>query len=213
MSCRQIAGVLSTGFTNPKVVTLTSGTSYTSSAGVDYLEVYAIGGGGGGGGATSSNAGCGGGAGNVSFKFFPPGTYTYAIGTGGAAGSGGGTGVAGSNGTQTSFNTLIGLAGSGGSGASSTLPQRGGLAGGISGTAQCSFSRQPGHTSNSESLVESSGNGGSNLFGDGGPGYFTTAAGSTGFDGTGFGGGGGGGVESGAGGAGSPGGIIIIEYY
>jgi len=210
MSCRQIAGFLATGFTNPKVVTLTSGTSYTSSAGVDYLEVYAIGGGGGGGGSSSSNGGCGGGAGNVSFKFFPPGTYAYVIGAGG---NGGVSGGGGSNGTQTSFDTLIGLAGSGGSGASSALPQRGGLAGGISGTAQCSFSRQPGHTSNSVSLEASSGNGGSNLYGGGGPGSFTTAVGSTGLDGTGFGGGGGGGVESAVGGAGSPGGIIIIEHY
>ena len=89
MSCRKIGGVAASGFQNPTVITLTSGTSYTSPPNVDYLEVYAIGSGGGGGGANNLGvAGCGGGAGGVSFKFFPAGTYTYVIGVGGGGGTG-----------------------------------------------------------------------------------------------------------------------------
>ncbi len=52
MSCRNISGSGGGEFSVPNVVTITSNTTYISSPGVDYLEVYAIGGGGGGGGAS-----------------------------------------------------------------------------------------------------------------------------------------------------------------
>ncbi len=216
MSCRKIGGVVSSSFKNPTVVELTSGTSYTSPADADYLEVYAIGGGGGGGGATSSNAGCGGGAGAVSFKFFPAGTYTYSIGSGGAGGttSGALVGVSGSAGTQTSFDTLIAPGGAGGSGGSTSGAKRGGLGGGISVTADCNFARQPGYPAE-KTTHDTSGQGGSNLFGTGGAGFYSSdVIGSVGQNGLFLGGGGSGGLGADrAGGAGAAGGIIIIEHY
>lgn len=213
MSCIKIAGPAPSGaFQNPTVTKLTSGTSYTSPPGTDYLEVYCVGGGGGGGGSSATDAGFGGGAGGVSFKFFPPGTYTYSIGS---AGSGGGSGTAGSAGGQTTFDTLIALGGAGGSGSASSLPQRGGLAGGISGTAQVSFARQPGFpaTESSAGIYAASGQGGSNLFGTGGAGLFTDTATTPTQNGSDMGGGGAGGVESENGGNASGGGIYIIEHY
>jgi hypothetical protein len=73
---------------------LTSGTSYTTPAGCNNILIEIIGAGGGGGSATRSTGGNanGGGGGNgiyaVKFVSVTPGTtYSYAIGSGGAAGS------------------------------------------------------------------------------------------------------------------------------
>lgn len=212
MSCRKIEGETLSQFKLPTVTTITTSGSYTSPDGVDYLEVYAIGGGGGGGGSSStSNSGYGGGSGAVSFKFFPPGTYAVTIGTGGAGGSTSGT--AGSSGTQTSFGSLIALAGLGGAGGATVTPRRGGLAGGISGTADLTFSRQPGFPRASGSLtLDTSGAGGSNLFGTGGASAFSSTTQPSSSP-QGFGGGGAGGINVDTGTNGGPGGVIVIEHY
>jgi len=209
MSCRDISGDTPSNFRIPNVEIITTNSTYTSPPGVDYLEVYAIGGGGGGGGGSvANNQGSGGGAGAPSFKFFPPGTYDIIIGAGGAGGVGTGNGSAGGD---TDFGTgqLIGKGGGGGAGGNVGV-RRGGLAGAEDPTATYTLAREAGGAG----TKERSGNGGSNYFGTGG-GAFSDPAGVTelGNQGSGLGGGASGGNNSVGARAGANGGVIIIEHY
>lgn len=210
MTCRNIDGSGAGSFALPNVVTFSANDTYTSPAGVDYLEVYAIGGGGGGGGASgvTTSQGCGGGAGGVSFKYFTPGTYAITIGAGGAGNTGTGAGTAGGA-TDFGGGALIANGGAGGSGGGSGLPRRGGLAGAAHVTATYSLVAEPGQPG----TLERSGAGGSNYFGNGGWGTAGTSS-TSGSAGAGFGGGGSGGLLTGAtNGNGADGGVIIIEHY
>lgn len=107
--------------TTRKVVTLTSGSSWTVPSGVTSINACLIGGGGGGGGGTSSgigNRGGNGGGGQVietSFATTPGASISYAIGAGGTGGAGNNPstsasqpGTAGGNTTMTGATTATG---------------------------------------------------------------------------------------------------------
>jgi hypothetical protein len=187
----------------PTVTVITASGTYTRPVGSKYIKAFVIGGGGGGGaGAIVSGKGSGGGAGEVQFRFFDEtGTYNATIGTGGSTGA---------NGTTTTFSN----------GANSIS-----AAGGLSGASGASNDKRGGLSqttiadtrlfaaSGSCCDTQSTGNGGSNMFGSGGRGvnHSTDTPGGTGL---GFGGGGGGGLGStGSGGSGANGAVIIFEYY
>lgn len=205
--CRTIDGSVDGGgsFQLPNTIIYTSNDTYVSSDGVNYIEVYAIGGGGGGGGGATASGGGGGAAGNPSGAFFNPGTYSIEIGAGGG---GSVATVDGTDGSQTVFGgVLIGFGGLGGDG-SSTTPTRGGLTKAADASAEFTLGREAG----SNPALDQGGNGGSNFFGTGGRSAFNTL-GVAGEAGTGYGAGGAGATNSAAGGDGSTGAIIIIEHF
>ena len=217
MGCRDVSGISQGGggFSLPNTIVIDTSGTYTSSANVQYIEVYAIGGGGGGGGGSTSGngSGTGGGASCPSVLITSAGTYAVTIGTGGAGGIGGGSN--GSSGTATTFGAglLISNPGSGGDfGVNGTVSTAllGGHGGSAHATAMYSFGRESG----SPSYLNQGGNGGSNYFGTGGRGAYRSSGAVTGESGTGYGAGGAGGTNVGAiGGAGSNGAVIIIEYF
>jgi hypothetical protein len=104
---------LQTGPGRIRIATFTASGSWTAPAGVYAVNVLAVGGGGGGGGAGSNGSttqatGGGGGGGGVFDGVVPvvPGTtYTVTIATGGAGATSGA--VASSNGTNTTFGSLV----------------------------------------------------------------------------------------------------------
>lgn len=204
---------------------LTSGTTYTPTAGTTKIIAYVVGGGGGGGACSSSAStfqGSGGGAGAV-VGFVEPvsssSSYTYSIGSGGASSSVGtqstitvngnvytaGPGNPGTDGTTGAPSTTQGAIGG------TTTP------GVVSGNAFMIADGGPGSAGFSvASNNHVSGQGGSNMFGAGGRGVATNSASSSaGVAGNGAGAGGSGARQNNstavAGGAGQNGMIMILE--
>lgn len=206
--CRDLSGLGgSSPFVPPNTVVITSNSTYTSSPGVQYIEVYAIGGGGGGGGSNASRGGGGGGAACPSVGFYDPGVYAVTIGS---AGTGGAADTDGSNGSDTNFGAglLISDRGVGG-GSSLDASIYGGESGTADATAMYSLARESGKPP----AIAQGGCGGSCYFGTGGRSFLNTTTAVTGEDATGFGAGGGGGSSGGSGGNGSAGAVIIIEHF
>ena len=210
---------------------LTSGTAatYTKNVNATSILVECLGGGGGGGGsaaATSNGAAAGGGAsGGYCRKYITSAsaTYTYTVGAAGAAGSTGFNN--GGTGGTTTFSGGTMSAGGGG----------GGGAGGTGSTAVVTFSGAPGALGTVSGgdinvpgqsggsgfnylTVAISGEGGSNLYGQGaGISVAANAQNTAGASGNNYGSGGAGGctnntVSTAAGGAGTVGIIIVYEY-
>lgn len=128
-----------------KVVTLTSGTSYTVPAGVTFLNVTLIGGGGGGAGSNNNTyavpqPGLGGQMVSSTLSATAGASITYAIGAGGSGGANGGDG---SSGGTTTFTGATSASGGNGGAAFNTgktgtsylsANNGGGAAGGATGT-------------------------------------------------------------------------------
>ncbi len=207
-----------------QILTSSSGT-YTPTSGTVYFVVRGIAGGGGGAGCTSNTpssmgAGSGGGAGGYGEAIVTAsGTYSFACG---AAGSAGTAGNNGGNGGQSTFGSVLDLAGGiGGTAVNATL--LGFAAGGLGGantTSGWGFQGSPGEKAFATASVGGfAGNGGSSPMGGGGNSTSAIAAGQVaGTAGTGHGAGGGGGVcfgstGSAAGGAGTAGQFVVIEYH
>lgn len=208
---------------------LTSGTTYTPTAGTTRAVIHLLGGGGGGGGTTGINsgsgAGAGGGAGGYVIEHLTgvTGTYAYTIGAAGTAGAAT-SGTGGTGGATTFVNggtTFTASGGVGGLGAAAvttataTVPVQGGL-GGAASNGDVNASGEGGAIGMHFTAATSvSGKGGTSELGAGGRQLISTTS-QAGTAGAGFGAGGGGGVSSGntnaAGGAGSAGIIIIYEY-
>ena len=214
MRCsRNIDGSTSTSFRLPNTIIYTTSGTYSTSEGVSYIQVFAIGGGGGGAGGTSITiGGCGGGASAPGVGFFDPGSFTFTIGAGGA---GGATDTTGGIGVRTDFNTspvtttLKGTFGAGGQAGSVLIP-----AGGSGGTTDVGSQYTLGRESGGTVAANIAGYGGSNYFGTGGTGIRTSTTARDGIAGSGFGSGGSGGIGVGSvGGDGAPGAVIIIEYF
>jgi fructose-specific component phosphotransferase system IIB-like protein len=206
---------------------LTSGTTYTPTAGAKYVDAILVGGGGGGGGVTGANAsvgaGGGGGSGAVLTVFTAltgAATYTIAIGAFGAGGSGT-TPTAGTAGTATTLTigatTYTAPGGSGG--AQQTAGTAAAIVAGGAGAAVATggtinLTGQSGYYGlRSSGTVGVSGRGADSPYGAGGASVTAAGAGNAA---TGYGAGGSGGFSTAnvnrAGGNGAPGVIIITEY-
>jgi hypothetical protein len=220
LSARTISGLgggVSLAGTLPTVTEIlgpASGT-YTTPAGCVYIDVYVTGAGGGGSGGNSASVarryGNGGGSGDVSFGVFQPGSYSYALHSGGAGGAGGSTssspGV-----TAAQFSTFSTLKASGGSGAAAPATALNTAAGKWNTDLSqkntlLNFGYNAGIVGGNSPAV-----GGQSLFNA----RFGKAARDT-VDNGGeagiYGGGGGGGARAGDGGAGGSSVLLIIEYY
>ena len=207
---------------------LTSGTTYTPTAGTNTITVVIIGGGGGGGGvkgaAASSGAAGGGGSGGICIKTLTgiSGTYAYVIGAGGAGGVGA-TPTNGTNGAESSFTAgattytaSFGFGGTACTSGATTQLKVGGSGATISTNGDLNGAGSPGGvglTLSTNNQV-ASGAGASSFFGGGGNARVST--GVAGFAAIGYGSGGGGAVSqinaNYNGGNGSPGVIIVYEY-
>lgn len=205
---------------------LTSGTTYTPTAGTTKAVVILIGGGGGGGGvsgaASSVGAGGGGAAGAVVTKYFSSvssGTaYSITIGALGAGGAN--TGAIGGTGGNTTITvgatTYTAAGGTGGAlmTAGTALAVSNGGAGGLGTNGDVNGGGSNGDVGiRLSGSVGISGQGGTNGYGAGGS---AVAAAGAGVAGAGFGAGGSGGLSTAntgrAGGNGSAGAIIVYEY-
>jgi hypothetical protein len=206
---------------------LTTGTTYTSGAGVTKVKIRMVGGGGGGGGVTAaaSSVGAGGGGGSGGYleavlTVTPSTGYTIAIGAAGTAGANtGAQGGAGGNTTITiGGSTYTAFGGGGGAGqatGTTVAASAGGTAAIVSTNGNILNSGgdagSPGIRISGTSGL--SGAGGTSKLGGGGSSLSAAGAGS---NATGYGGGGGGGLSTAntarAGGAGTAGVIIIEEY-
>jgi hypothetical protein len=209
-----------------KVVTLTSGTTYTPTNGTRAIYVEAVGGGAGGGGCatavTNAAAAGGGGAGGYSAKWLTgiSTTKAYVIGAGGAGGVAGANN--GSVGSDTTFNVTdcVGKGGSGG--LSSTVTTAGPLlggnggAGGVAGTGDIVIPGTPGdYGLILTAALAQSGGGGDGFTGSTAQGLRTQSAGANAVANTGAGGSGGcilSGGASVAGGNGASGWIRVWEF-
>ena|SRR5215472_16727217 len=216
-----------------KVTHLTSGTTYTVTAGAKAMFVQAVGGGGGGGGATGIAsvyaAGGGGGGGGYAAVYIasPAASYSYAIGGGGSAGAA--ANGAGGTGGNTTFGGIL-TAGGGTGGAGATVPTAGSssiVAGGNGGAGSVGDFLTVGQgggaatmvpTSASASTMALAGFGGGSFFGGGVRGLaVNTDAQQNGATGTNYGTGGGGALSKStsgfSGGVGAPGAIRVTEYF
>jgi hypothetical protein len=205
----------------------TSGTSFVVSSDANGIYATIIGAGGGGAGNTSvaaaASAGGGGGSGGKGEKYWavtPGATINYTLGTGGT-GTSGAAGGNGGDSTITGPDAVV-VTAKGGLGAplatALTTPSvyRGGDGGALGTNGDFNKGGNPGAPgiiSVVAGPVGVSGNGGSNIFGDGGYGLAAVGAGAVG-GGNGAGGSGGltGASVARAGGAGS-GGILVVEEY
>jgi hypothetical protein len=203
--CRSLGGsTVGTAFKLPAIKKITTTSSYTTPADIDYIEVFVIGGGGSGaGGSALYGGGTGGGGGGVESGFFPSGTYAITVGT---AASGGAAGADGVDGSSTTFGTLTALGGKKGVCPTSTGHYRGGSGAVIN--SDGFYGRGCGSHGN----IDQGGTGGVSYFGLAGRAAFSVTGGATGFTGSdGGGGSGAGGTADGrAAGAGS---VIIIEHF
>ncbi|MEI7529946.1 MAG: hypothetical protein WCK76_13505 [Elusimicrobiota bacterium] len=208
------------------VQTITSGTTYTPTAGTGRIIVELWGGGGGGGGCNNA-AGCAGGGGGAggyaryTFTGVVNANYTVAIG-GGGAGNSGAAGSAGTNTTFTNGATVVtAYGGAGGAytaGSNGVKFMAGGAGGVVSANGTVNGAGMPGSYGQTNSnTVVNSGFGGSTSLGGGGVGRAsTTGAGNAAVANTGSGGGGAATIATGsayAGGAGAAGRIIVQEFY
>lgn len=206
---------------------LTSGTTYSPTAGARSALIRMVGGGGAGGSATAVAGSANGGGGSGGYAEYAlsniAGTYTYAIGAGGTAVAGG----AGNAGGNTTFvdglTTVTAYGGAGGTFSAGTAAVKytaGGAGGNISTNGTVNGAGVGGGTGMTSSVVTvgKAGNGGESFLGGSGiGGLYATAvavAGGTAVANTGSGGGGGGtgAVTVAAGGNGAAGIIIITEY-
>lgn len=105
---------LSVPFTLPTITQYTSGSgTFNSTAGCKYIEVYLQAGGGGSGGGTGGGSSPGGGGGGFAYFILSPGSYSYTVGSAGAAGTSAPT-AGGSGGSSTfGVNTVNGGSGGG----------------------------------------------------------------------------------------------------
>jgi hypothetical protein len=128
-----------------KIITYTANGTWVKPAGCSAVEIICIGAGGGGGSGgvqtnttTAVSGGGGGGGGGYSTIKIPASsltnaTYTITVGTGGIGGNGVavvGSGLAGTNGGNSSFSTLLHALGGSGGGAGSISVANGGAGGG-----------------------------------------------------------------------------------
>jgi len=191
----------------PTVQVLTTSGTYICPATCKYIQVYIVGGGGGGGGGSNTMAGGGGGPGKVLLAYFPAADYVYVIGS---AGTGGAINSDGTAGTTTTFNGKSAAGGSFGNNPF-TVPA---LAASSSSTTVAGTARLGMIAAQAGMVGDTSGNGGTNMFGLNGKGFQSTTLSQNGAVGTLFGGGGSGGLgATGTGGAGVKGGCIVIEHY
>ena len=207
-----------------QILTSASGTYTPSSGGCKFINVRAYGGAGGGGGvkASSSNISISGGgaSGGYSEKLIskPNASYAYTCGAAGTAGTNAPS--AGGTGGDTTFGTTIVVAkgGTGGSAGPDVLASTFQMArGGVSvasGTGDLVGSGEHGGFGFGTTSYSTSGNGGNSQVGNGASGASGAHAGSAG---TGYSSGGSGAIcvagNSDTGGAGTPGCIIVDEYY
>ena len=222
-------------FSQVVIQTFTSNGTYTPTANMKYCVVECVGGGGGGGGVATTSAiqtaaGGGGGAGEYARSVFTAATIgaskTVAIGGAGTAGSSsGGNGGAGGN-TTLGSTLIIAVGGSGGTGmaAQGSSSSAAGGAGGTAGTGTVLVDGGSGMPSIANYVATAynvrGGEGGSSLFGMGGPSVLRIAisgGSSSGSAANGFGSGGGGAANcisaSGiSGSVGNAGYMIITEY-
>lgn len=196
------------GTTRPIYRKFTSGTSFSTNTGVKWIELIVIGGGGGGGAGSSNRGGGGGASGSIVKYFAAPGTYTYAIGTGGTAGTAGGNGGTGGNTTVSAPISITAGGGLGGTGSPGSDPGSGGIGDNGASTGPAGSSIVSGNAGD-VGTVNHGGNGGFTAY-FGGSGYATTGAGVAGIN---NGAGGSGGFNATDGGAGASGAILCVEYY
>ncbi len=226
------SGTLSFGLASVQV--LTSGTSYTTPAGVRAIVVDLVGGGGGSGGAVasttnqwgSSAGGGGGGAYTRKVIIGPSTSYTYAIGGGGTAGTS--TGGNGGAGGATTFNAGAITAQGGGGGTGDPNQNQGSSSAGGAGGAvgiggDVMIQGGAGSPGFNARYVTVAGKGGASFLGGDAAGGVTSASGIfAGTAGSQYGGGasgtyslwlsGGGTQANTAGAAGGAGVIIVYEY-
>jgi len=201
----EINKTLSNGY----LKTITAQT-YTKPSNLKYAIVEVQGAGGGGqANTTSGQCGPGGAGGGYSKKLYAASslstTESVYVGPGG---TGGAVDTAGNYGGPSIFKSQISYGGTGGGNHGSTV-----TAGGVATGGDINIDGQTGSTNDMTSGSPISSAGGSSFLGLGG---FGNIFGSTGAAGTGYGGAGAGGPSTGgdvAGGAGSPGIVIVTEYY
>jgi hypothetical protein len=223
-----------TQITYQKFVYTGSSQTYTRPANLTYAIVEVLGGGGGGGGApattsaTNASAG-GGGAGGYARSILSAATIgtsqTVTVGIGGAGGAAGNN--SGTAGGTSSFGSLVVATGGSGGGSTSPLGFTSGVGGdgGIGTAGDILCGGEPGFNGwgfrNNEVLCFAiSGHGASSIYGGGGK--SKVAASAAGAAATNFGSGGSGGANASgsgssdpavAGGDGSPGIVIVTEFY
>ena len=180
--------------------TTAGASSWTAPVGVTSVQVECWGAGGSGGAGNGNNAGGGGGGGGgayaiiTSFSVTPGNTYSYTVGTGGAAGPGDGAA-----GTDSTFNSTTCVAQGGGGGLSASSGGTAGVAGSAAGsTGDTTYDGGSGGAGEGV-------NGGTG--GGGGASAGTASAGSAGADGSAGGAGGTAVTDGGAGGAGGADGV------
>ena len=202
--CRLLGGsTVGVAYKIPEIQKISTTSSYTTPADIDYIEVFVVGGGGSGaGGSALYGGGTGGGAGGVENGFFPSGTYAITVG---AFISGGTAGVDGVNGSDTTFDTITALGGQKGFCPTSTGAFRGGAGGAIN--SDGFYGRGAGSHGN----IDQGGNGGGSFLGRAGRAAYNTDN-TSGQPGS-HGGGGGGGAGSGSGGGAAAGYVLIIEHF
>jgi len=189
----------------PVALRLTATGTYTSPVNCKYIQVYIIGGGGSGAGGTGTLAGGGGGPGQVLLLYLDAGVYTYVIR---AAAAGVAAGVNGNPGLDTTFNGVDALGGTEGEFTSPTIAASSSVTGAAGTIRMGMIAAQAGM------IGDTSGNGGSNMFGLNGQGAQSTDYSYNGATGSLFGSGGAGGLgATGTGAAGQKGGCIVIEHY
>jgi hypothetical protein len=207
---------------------ITSGTTYTTPAGITTATIFKfvlIGGGGGGGGintASANGSGGGGGGGVVLYAqgLSPSTAYTIAIGGAGTGGTSTTTAATAGGATTITLSSVTYTANGGGAGAD-TVSTAGGAGGAPSNTFASGFAiggynitGKAGRGSTLANADSFSGDGGDSAlgYGFGGPAFTTGTAGS-GAVGVGYGGGGSGGRGATASGGNGTGGCIVVEYY
>jgi hypothetical protein len=207
---------------------ITSGTTYTTPAGITTATIFKfvlIGGGGGGGGintASANGSGGGGGGGVVLYAqgLSPSTAYTISIGGAGTGGTSTTTAATAGGATTITLSSVTYTANGGGAGAD-TVSTAGGAGGAPSNTFASGFAiggynitGKAGRGSTLANADSFSGDGGDAAlgYGHGGP-PFTTGTAGNGAVGVGYGGGGSGGRGATANGGNGTGGCIVVEYY
>lgn len=201
------SGIVIVQYTSPTIAyilhTFTSSGSFTPPPGVTGVEVLAVGGGGGGG---SGNGGGGGGGGVVLHNAYAVTQTSYAV----VVGSGGTptetaptTGSVGTNGGNSSFDTIVALGGGGGGSYTAPVPSGGGSGGGGGGVGDAVGPNRNGGAAAQGNSAGGTGYG-SNGGNGAGPGVAVDMTGGGGGGGAGGAGAVGAGHFGGAGGAGFP---------
>jgi hypothetical protein len=194
----------------PQVVTFTSSGTWTKDTGLKYIIVEGVGGGAGGDGYDTdgtSGPGASGGAGGYFRKLIVASslgaTETVTVGAGGSAGQSNASPTLGTNGGNTSF------------GSHATANGGGRPAGGTATSGDLNITGQSGAAIGGESNFKRMAIGGSSMFGFGGIGSVDNSTMQDGRPGVGYGAGGAGAFDSNGddAGAGTPGIVIVTEFY